>query len=64
MSFYALSILRLLEHPEAARLLRPFAFAGRMPLSNYLLYGDTAKVHLALEHKVPVALGSDWSPTG
>jgi hypothetical protein len=34
------------------------------PLSNYLLYGDTAKVHLALEHKVPVALGSDWSPTG
>ena len=37
MAFYALSILRLLEHPEAARLLRPFSFAGRMPLTNYLL---------------------------
>ena len=31
------SALRLLELPRAARLLRPFAFAGRMPLSNYLL---------------------------
>ena len=37
MVFYALSVLRLLEVPWAARLLRPFAFAGRMPLSNYLL---------------------------
>ena len=37
MAFYALSVLRLLERPAAARLLRPFAFAGRMPLSNYLL---------------------------
>ena len=37
MAFYALSVLRLLEHAGAARVLRPFAFAGRMPLSNYLL---------------------------
>ena len=37
MTFYALSVLRLLEHAVAARVLRPFAFAGRMPLSNYLL---------------------------
>jgi uncharacterized protein len=37
MAFYALSVLRLLELPGPARLLRPFAFAGRMPLSNYLL---------------------------
>jgi uncharacterized protein len=37
MVFYALSVLRLLELPWAARLLRPFALAGRMPLSNYLL---------------------------
>jgi uncharacterized protein len=37
MAFYALSVLRLLELPRTAALLRPFAFAGRMPLSNYLL---------------------------
>jgi uncharacterized protein len=37
MAFYALGVLRLLELPGPARLLRPFAFAGRMPLSNYLL---------------------------
>ena len=37
MAFYALSVLRLLENAGAARLLRPFSFAGRMPLSNYLL---------------------------
>ena len=37
MAFYALGVLRLLDLPKAARLLRPFAFAGRMPLSNYLL---------------------------
>lgn len=37
MVFYALSVVRLLDVSWAARLLRPFAFAGRMPLSNYLL---------------------------
>jgi uncharacterized protein len=37
MAFYALTLLRLLERPAAARWLRPFALAGRMPLSNYLL---------------------------
>ncbi len=37
MAFYALSVLRLLEFAWPARLLRPFSFAGRMPLSNYLL---------------------------
>jgi uncharacterized protein len=35
MAFYALSVLRLLAWPGAARWLRPFALAGRMPLSNY-----------------------------
>jgi hypothetical protein len=34
------------------------------PLSNLLLYGDTAHVGAALQHKVPVALGSDWAPSG
>jgi len=35
-TFYAVTVLRLLELPWAERLLRPFAYAGRMPLSNYL----------------------------
>lgn len=34
------------------------------PLSNFLLYGDTAKVDLARKAGVVVALGSDWSPSG
>jgi uncharacterized protein len=37
MAFYALTVLRLLERTGPAAVLRPFAFAGRMPLSNYLL---------------------------
>lgn len=34
------------------------------PLSNLLLYGGTADVGAALRQKVPVALGSDWAPSG
>ncbi len=34
------------------------------PLSNLLLYGQTADVGAALAHQVPVALGSDWAPSG
>ncbi|MBI3204707.1 MAG: amidohydrolase family protein [Myxococcales bacterium] len=34
------------------------------PLSNYLLYGDTANVAAALEAGVRIGIGSDWSPTG
>jgi hypothetical protein len=34
------------------------------PLSNLLLYGQTARVGAALAHDVPVALGSDWAPSG
>jgi hypothetical protein len=34
------------------------------PLSNLLLYGGTAAVGDALAAGVPVALGSDWSPSG
>jgi hypothetical protein len=34
------------------------------PLSNLMLYGETAKVGSAREHEVPIALGSDWSPSG
>jgi uncharacterized protein len=36
-AFYTLSILRLAGSPGPARVLRIFAYAGRMPLSNYLL---------------------------
>ncbi|HEX2541890.1 MAG TPA: DUF418 domain-containing protein [Caldimonas sp.] len=35
--FYAVTVLRLMRSPEARRWLLPFAAAGRMPLSNYLL---------------------------
>jgi amidohydrolase family protein len=34
------------------------------PLSNLLLYGGTTNVTAARSAGVPIALGSDWSPTG
>ena len=34
------------------------------PLSNLLLYGDTARVDAAREAQVRIGLGSDWSPSG
>jgi cytosine/adenosine deaminase-related metal-dependent hydrolase len=34
------------------------------PLSNLLLYGQTADVAAAKAAGVPIALGSDWSPSG
>ena len=34
------------------------------PLSNLLLYGATARVDAALQAKVRIGLGSDWSPSG
>ena len=34
------------------------------PLSNYLLYGETTDVKAAKEAGVPIALGSDWAPSG
>jgi 5-methylthioadenosine/S-adenosylhomocysteine deaminase len=34
------------------------------PLSNLLLYGQTAHVRAAKEAGVRIALGSDWSPSG
>jgi cytosine/adenosine deaminase-related metal-dependent hydrolase len=34
------------------------------PLSNLLLYGETADIGAALHRGVPIALGSDWAPSG
>ena len=34
------------------------------PLSNLLLYGGTTNIAAAHANGVPVALGSDWSPSG
>jgi cytosine/adenosine deaminase-related metal-dependent hydrolase len=34
------------------------------PLSNLLLYGGTADIARAAEEALPMALGSDWSPSG
>jgi uncharacterized protein len=37
MCFYALTLVHLASAPASAQLFRVFAYAGRMPLSNYLL---------------------------
>lgn len=37
MAFYVLTIVRLAARPSWRRILQPFAVAGRMPLTNYLL---------------------------
>jgi cytosine/adenosine deaminase-related metal-dependent hydrolase len=34
------------------------------PLSNYLLYGDTADIEDAKSEGVLIGIGSDWSPSG
>lgn len=34
------------------------------PVSNLLLYGDTLDVETLLQKGIPIALGSDWSPSG
>lgn len=34
------------------------------PLSNLMLDGQTTKIDVARKHGVPIALGSDWSPSG
>lgn len=34
------------------------------PLSNYLLYGDTADIEAAKDAGVLMGIGSDWSPSG
>src|ERR687891_1456788 len=34
------------------------------PLSNLLLYGETADIARAVDERVRIALGSDWSPSG
>lgn len=34
------------------------------PLSNLLLYGDTALIDAAKENGILISLGSDWSPSG
>jgi cytosine/adenosine deaminase-related metal-dependent hydrolase len=34
------------------------------PLSNLLLYGGTADIQRAADEALPMALGSDWSPSG
>lgn len=42
-------------------------FGGAMvwsPMSNLLLYGDTAKVKAAKAAGIRIGLGSDWSPSG
>lgn len=43
------------------------AYGGALiwsPLSNLLLYGETARIGAAKAAGVPIAMGADWSPTG
>lgn len=51
---------------KAEQLQRLQAGAGMVwsPLSNLLLYGETANVAAAKAAGVPIALGCDWSPSG
>jgi len=51
---------------RAEHFARLSASAGMVwsPLSNFLLYGRTSDVAAAKQAAVPIALGSDWSPSG
>jgi 5-methylthioadenosine/S-adenosylhomocysteine deaminase len=50
----------------AGQLARLASSAGMVwsPLSNFLLYGRTSDIAAAKQAGVPIALGSDWSPSG
>lgn len=50
--------------PENFQQLRAAAGMVWSPLSNLLLYGETADVAAAKAAGVPIVLGSDWSPSG
>lgn len=50
--------------PDDFRRLKTAAGMVWSPLSNLLLYGETANVAAAKAAGVPIALGSDWSPSG
>jgi cytosine/adenosine deaminase-related metal-dependent hydrolase len=52
-------------HPEDfARLAKKRASMVWSPLSNLLLYGDTADIKAARAANLNICLGSDWAPTG
>ena len=53
-----------LQSPDFAVMASKGASAVWSPLSNLLLYGGTTDVKAARQAGVPVALGSDWSPSG
>lgn len=50
--------------PEDFQQLKAAAGMVWSPLSNLLLYGETANVSAAKAAGVPISLGSDWSPSG
>ena len=53
-----------LHADDFRRLARGGATMVWSPLSNYLLYGDTADIGSAKEAELPISLGSDWAPSG
>ncbi|MER8470447.1 amidohydrolase family protein [Mesorhizobium sp. M1328] len=50
--------------PEHLQRLTAAAGMVWSPLSNFLLYGQTADVATAKKLGIPIALGSDWGPSG
>lgn len=50
--------------PEHLQRLAAAAGMVWSPLSNFLLYGQTADVATAKKLGIPIALGSDWAPSG
>ncbi len=53
-----------LDADDFRRLARGGATMVWSPLSNYLLYGETADIRAAKEAELPISLGSDWAPSG
>ncbi len=53
-----------LHADDFRRLARGGATMVWSPLSNYLLYGETADIGSVKEAELPISLGSDWAPSG
>lgn len=53
-----------LERADFARMRLAGAKLVWSPLSNLLLYGTTTDVRSAMSERVPVSLGTDWTPSG
>lgn len=53
-----------LKHEDLKKMKQGKASMVWSPLSNLLLYGQTADIAAAINNKLVIGLGSDWSPSG